>query len=254
MLGGFITRGLVLIIGYAYPAFECFKIVEKNKVEIEELRFWCQYWIIVAMLTAFERIGDILVSWLPLYGEMKLVLLIYLWHPSTKGTSYVYGTLLKPHISRHEPDIDRKIQELKARAWDMTVHYWQNTAKAGQSTIFQMIQYLAAYQSGVTMGLHKPLQKQEKYENAEAPPPTPTGSPSFRRLSSKNRQSSLVRRPPLPPTPLGSFNRSAVNSPKSEAVHLHKQAEFIHNPDELEPDSAIGSGSPSESDDNGESK
>lgn len=33
-----------LILGYAYPAFECYKTVEKNRVEIEELRFWCQYW------------------------------------------------------------------------------------------------------------------------------------------------------------------------------------------------------------------
>jgi len=33
-----------LILGYTYPAFECFKTVEKNKVDIEELRFWCQYW------------------------------------------------------------------------------------------------------------------------------------------------------------------------------------------------------------------
>jgi hypothetical protein len=33
-----------LLFGYAYPAFECFKSVEKNNVDIEEIRFWCQYW------------------------------------------------------------------------------------------------------------------------------------------------------------------------------------------------------------------
>ncbi|XP_028074979.1 HVA22-like protein i [Camellia sinensis] len=80
MLGDFFTRGLVLVLGYAYPAFECFKTVEKNRVEIEELRFWCQYWIIVAVLTVFERIGDIFISWLPMYGEMKLAMFIYLWY------------------------------------------------------------------------------------------------------------------------------------------------------------------------------
>ncbi|GMP98647.1 hypothetical protein CsSME_00046455 [Camellia sinensis var. sinensis] len=42
MLGDFFTRGLVLVLGYAYPAFECCKTVEKNRVEIEELRF-CVY-------------------------------------------------------------------------------------------------------------------------------------------------------------------------------------------------------------------
>ena len=30
--------------GYAYPAYEFFKTVEKNKPETEQLLFWCQYW------------------------------------------------------------------------------------------------------------------------------------------------------------------------------------------------------------------
>jgi len=31
-------------MGYAYPGFECYKTVEKNKIDMEELRFWCKYW------------------------------------------------------------------------------------------------------------------------------------------------------------------------------------------------------------------
>lgn len=33
-----------MIFGYAYPAYECYKSVELNKPDIEQLRFWCQYW------------------------------------------------------------------------------------------------------------------------------------------------------------------------------------------------------------------
>lgn len=33
-----------MVFGYAYPAYECYKAVEKNRPEIEQLRFWCQYW------------------------------------------------------------------------------------------------------------------------------------------------------------------------------------------------------------------
>ncbi|KAK2428662.1 putative HVA22 protein g [Trifolium repens] len=32
------------VFGYAYPTYECHKGVEKNKPEIEQLRFWCQNW------------------------------------------------------------------------------------------------------------------------------------------------------------------------------------------------------------------
>lgn len=33
-----------MVFGYAFPAYECYKAVEKNRPEIEQLRFWCQYW------------------------------------------------------------------------------------------------------------------------------------------------------------------------------------------------------------------
>ncbi|KAL4616029.1 hypothetical protein ACB092_07G169600 [Castanea dentata] len=62
MMGSFLSRALLLVFGYTYPAYECFKTLEKNKPEMEQLLFWCQYWIIVAMLTFFERIGELRVK------------------------------------------------------------------------------------------------------------------------------------------------------------------------------------------------
>ncbi|PSS15879.1 HVA22-like protein [Actinidia chinensis var. chinensis] len=186
MLGEFITRGLVLVLGYAYPAFECFRTVEKNRVEIEELRFWCQYWIIVAVLTVLERIGDIFISWLPMYGEMKLALFIYLWYPKTKGTGYVYETLLRPYVVNHEPGIDRNFQELRARTWDLALYYWQNCTNLGQSTFFQIIQYLAA-QSGKFSKTNNEEKNKKPYPTAAAPPPSPTGSPYFHLMPHKRK-------------------------------------------------------------------
>ncbi|KFK25027.1 hypothetical protein AALP_AA8G057700 [Arabis alpina] len=101
MLGDFITRIIILLVGYAYPAYKCYKSVEKKKLEIQELRYWCKYWILVSLLTVFERIGDIIVSWLPLYGEIKIGLLIYLWYPKSQGITYVYETLLLPYMSSY---------------------------------------------------------------------------------------------------------------------------------------------------------
>ncbi|TYH02748.1 hypothetical protein ES288_A09G165400v1 [Gossypium darwinii] len=128
MLGEFIIRLLMLILGYAYPAFECFKTVEKNKVEMQELRFWCQYWILLAFLTVFERIGDIFISWLPMYGELKLTLLIYLWYPKTKGSDYVYDTWLRPYMARHGTEVDKKVQDKKSKK---TIN--RSTAESGNS-------------------------------------------------------------------------------------------------------------------------
>ncbi|KAJ8628066.1 hypothetical protein MRB53_021373 [Persea americana] len=59
-------------------------IIFTSKCEIEQLRVWCQYWILVAVLTVFERVGDTFVSWLPMYCEAKLAFFGYLWYPKAK--------------------------------------------------------------------------------------------------------------------------------------------------------------------------
>nr|VDD02180.1 unnamed protein product [Brassica rapa] len=166
MIGSFLTRGLLMVFGYAYPAYECFKTVEQNKPEILQLQFWCQYWyidriiiclevyviivscrILVAALTIFERVGDTLVSWLPMYSEAKLAFFIYLWFPKTKGTTYVYDSFFKPYVSKHENEIDRSLTEVKTRAGDMAMIYLQKAINHGHTRFFEILQYIAEQSS-----------------------------------------------------------------------------------------------------------
>lgn len=133
-----------MVLGYAYPAYECYKTVEMNKPEIEQLRFWCQYWILVAVLSVCERIGDAFISWVPMYSEAKLAFFIYLWFPKTKGTTYVYDSFFRPYVARHENEIDRNLLELRTRAGDMAILYWQRAASYGQTRVFEILQYVAS--------------------------------------------------------------------------------------------------------------
>ncbi|KAK7284805.1 hypothetical protein RJT34_19558 [Clitoria ternatea] len=171
MLGDFLTRCLILLLGYAYPGFECYKTVEKNRADNEELRFWCQYWIIVALFTVLERFADVVVGWLPMYGEMKLMLFIYMWYPKTKGTGYIYDTVLRPYVSRHESDIEKKFREWRARAWDLAIFYWQNCTELGSSATFQLLDYLAA-QSKKFSSKSSSKKKDEMGPTPSAPPLT----------------------------------------------------------------------------------
>ncbi|KAI3407229.1 HVA22-like protein [Psidium guajava] len=181
MLGKFVTRCLLLVLGYAYPAFLCFKTVEKNRVQIEELRHWCQYWIIVALFTVLERIGD-------------LGFIIYLWHPKTKGTGYVYETVFRPFMASHEREIDMKLVEWEARAWDFASFYWQNCWEFAHLAVSRAMQYLAA-----------------RSRNFKSSP-----------FKTKERRRS------------GSINRSMSGTPKSDSGEMNPnvQMEYVYVEDE----------------------
>ncbi|CAO2839270.1 unnamed protein product [Amaranthus hypochondriacus] len=179
MIGEFISRGLFMILGFAYPAFECFKTVERNRVSIEELRFWCQYWIIVAVLSVGERFGDVLlISWVPLYEELKLGFIIYLWYPQTKGTCYVYESMLKPFVSKHETDIEKNLKELRLRIWDLAIYYYQNCTELGSSAFFNVIQYVANQSSKLKAATSTSTTTEENDQNhkpKDNQPPSSSG-------------------------------------------------------------------------------
>ncbi|CAN6198691.1 unnamed protein product [Urochloa humidicola] len=137
MAVSFITRILTLGLGYVYPAYDCYKTLELNTPQMEQLLFWCKYWVLLAFLTAFERLADCAVSWLPMYGEAKLALIVYLWHPNTTGAGRVYDDYLRPFLAAHEADIDRSLLELRARAADATASHLQAAVALGREFLFE---------------------------------------------------------------------------------------------------------------------
>eukprot|EP00897_Mesotaenium_endlicherianum_P009811 jgi/Mesen1/8859/ME000053S08257 len=145
MFGSVITRALIMSLGYVYPAYECFKTAERSRPDVEQLRFWCQYWMIIAVMTVAERIVDVFVSWLPMYNEAKLAFILYLWHPKTKGATYIYNAFFQPVVSKHEPEIDRLLKEYRTRSSDMALYYWQLGCKYAQERVLEVLRYAAAH-------------------------------------------------------------------------------------------------------------
>ncbi|KAF7104569.1 hypothetical protein CFC21_105459 [Triticum aestivum] len=88
--------------------------------------------VLVAMSTVVETFVDWTVSWLPMYGEAKLLLVIYLWHPSTRRAGHVYDGFLHLLVAWHEADIDRGLLELRAGARDVTTSQLKAAAAIGQ--------------------------------------------------------------------------------------------------------------------------
>ncbi|XP_073047194.1 putative HVA22-like protein g [Primulina eburnea] len=231
MIGEFVTTTLILVLGYAYPALQCFKTLEKNRVDIHELRFWCQYWIIIAVLTILERIGDTFISWLPMYGEVKLALFIFLWYPNTKGTGFVYENLLRPYVSKHEIDIERSLWEFRERAWNLAIYFWQNCTELSSTKILQFFQFVTSQSAKIT---ESTFQNTEGQHSMEAPPPS-----MLTRIFSRNRPNK--QRPhPIPPPPAAYHTHTPIS--ESMQPHLHHQSHLIRPEDSLIPDLGINNG------------
>ncbi|KAH1087245.1 hypothetical protein GYH30_018687 [Glycine max] len=60
-----------------------------------------------------------------MYSEAKLEFFIFLWYPKTKGTTYVYDSFFRLYVAKHATEIDRNLLELRTRAGDIAVLYWQ---------------------------------------------------------------------------------------------------------------------------------
>uniref|UniRef100_A0A8R7QCD2 HVA22-like protein n=1 Tax=Triticum urartu TaxID=4572 RepID=A0A8R7QCD2_TRIUA len=73
-------------------------------------------------MTVFERFVDWTGSWLPMYREAKLLLVLYLCHPSTRSAeSGARVRWLPPSAGGEAQGRHRSVQlELRARARDMT--------------------------------------------------------------------------------------------------------------------------------------
>ncbi|KAH1214665.1 HVA22-like protein i [Glycine max] len=215
MIGSFLTWALVMVFGYAYPAYECYKAVEKNKPEIEQLRFWCQYWYAFSMV--------------PMYSEAKLAFFIFLWYPKTKGTTYVYDSFFRPYVAKHETEIDRNLLELRTRAGDIAVSYWQRAFSYGQTRMYDILQFVAAQstpaprpaQQRPGVRVRQPAPAKPAAAAAAEPqveePPSPTSSTSSSLLQ-REVEEELGSSPQVPKAPPSSVaSLSNQKTPVAEA-------------------------------------
>jgi hypothetical protein len=75
-----------------------------------------------------------------------------------QGTTYIYQHFLRPQLSKHEPEVDRHLHELKTRAGDVALQYW----RLGYNYAYEKVLML------LTQGtLQPPAQKEYR------PPPPP---------------------------------------------------------------------------------
>ncbi|XP_078079766.1 receptor expression-enhancing protein 3 isoform X1 [Mustelus asterias] len=121
MVSAIISRSVVLVFGTLYPAYYSYKAVKTKNVK-EYVR-WMMYWIVFALYTVLETFADLMISWFPLYYELKVAFVIWLLSPYTRGASLIYRKFLHPLLSSRERDIDEYISQAKDRSYDTMVKF-----------------------------------------------------------------------------------------------------------------------------------
>ena len=106
-----VVRVTTLVLGGLVPAFTSFQALERGDLQAQ--RVLLVYWSVFAVLTAAEVPADVALSWLPLYGEAKLALLLWLLTPRFAGAVVVYRAVLEGWLRRHQAEIERTLRQVQ---------------------------------------------------------------------------------------------------------------------------------------------
>ncbi|XP_066252099.1 receptor expression-enhancing protein 4-like isoform X5 [Euwallacea similis] len=115
MISSIISRVVIIVFGTLYPAYASYKAVKTKNVK--EYVKWMMYWIVFALFTCAETFTDIFLSWFPFYYEIKVILVIWLLSPATKGSSILYRKFVHPMLSSREQEIDEYISKAKEQSY-----------------------------------------------------------------------------------------------------------------------------------------
>lgn len=115
MISVLLSRIVILVFGLLYPAYASFKAIRTKNVK--EYVKWMMYWIVFALFSAIETFTDVLLSWLPFYYEVKILFVIWLLLPVTKGSSHLYKRFVHPHFAKKEKEIDQYIDQYSKKGY-----------------------------------------------------------------------------------------------------------------------------------------
>ncbi|XP_049763501.1 uncharacterized protein LOC126092109 isoform X4 [Schistocerca cancellata] len=96
------------------------------------------YWIVFALFSCAETFTDVFLSfWFPFYYEIKILLVLWLLSPATKGSSILYRKFVHPMLSRREQDIDEYIAKAKEQGYHTVLHLGTKGVNYATTVIMQ---------------------------------------------------------------------------------------------------------------------
>ena len=94
---------ITCLLGVAYPAFMSFLALESKKRSDDKQ--WLTYWVVYGFLSFFDKFGGSLMTYVPFYFFVKLLVLVWLFHPSSRGATRIYDMYVLPNMKKYNEHI-----------------------------------------------------------------------------------------------------------------------------------------------------
>jgi receptor expression-enhancing protein 5/6 len=105
------------VIGMVYPMFMSFKAIESKESDDDKL--WLTYWVAYAGFRIVDDVAFVFSFWIPFYYPIKMIVLVWLFAPFTKGAVQVYDGIIRGFLLSYQKNIDsgiKKVSEVSEEA------------------------------------------------------------------------------------------------------------------------------------------
>jgi len=86
------------LIGFLYPAYMSFKALDGGKSVDGDATQWMTYWIIFCSMNLVEETFPFLPRAISFFYVVKVLTVIWLYHPKTTGAQVIYSSALRPYL------------------------------------------------------------------------------------------------------------------------------------------------------------
>lgn len=90
-MGYVFSRAICISAGFLYPAYKHFKFLKSraqsdslDEEDTETSEAFNRHWLTIAAFCALELLSDYSLFWIPLYNELKIVLVLWISLPFTQ--------------------------------------------------------------------------------------------------------------------------------------------------------------------------
>ena len=110
---------ITCLLGVAYPCFASFLALESEGADDDKQ--WLTYWVVFGLFNIVDQFAGFILHFIPFYFFLKLIFLVWLFHPATLGATTIYNLYILPQMRQHEKhilELEKTVGGLASKAGD----------------------------------------------------------------------------------------------------------------------------------------